>query len=74
MPRLLDAKGLTCPLPVLKTQKAMRELAPGEELTIEATDPAAPEDFAAFCEAQGHEMLANSEVDGIYRFLIRKGG
>ena len=70
----LDAKGLSCPLPVLKARRAMQELAPGDILEVLATDPAAPSDFANFCEAGGHAMVASSEAAGVYTLRIRKAG
>ena len=58
---LLDARGLTCPLPVLKARKRLMGLAPGERLLVLATDPKAPEDFRAFCAAAGHALLEAGE-------------
>lgn len=70
---LLDATGLTCPLPVLRARKVLQSLAAGEELEVLATDAAADRDFPAFCEATGHALLEHS-VDGeTRRFVIRKG-
>ncbi|MEX0759255.1 MAG: sulfurtransferase TusA family protein [Tistlia sp.] len=71
---LLDAKGLKCPLPVLKARKALKPLAAGAVLSVEATDPGAVQDFASFCETAGHELLDSGEAEGIYRFRIRKAG
>ena len=68
----LDAKGLKCPLPVLKAGKAMKALQSGAILTVEATDPSAPEDFRNFCETTGHELMSAVESDGVYRFALRK--
>lgn len=68
----LDAKGLKCPLPVLKAGKAMKALESGAILTVEATDPSAPEDFRSFCETTGHELVSSEERDGVYRFALRK--
>ena len=70
----LDATGLKCPLPVLRARKAIKALGPGEELLVLATDPAAVEDFRAFCEAAAHVFLDASEDGEIYRITIRKGG
>ena len=71
MAALLDAQGLKCPLPVLRARKKARELAPGEELTVLATDPAAPADFRAFCEQTGHVFLSVSEAAGVHTIVIR---
>ena len=68
----LDAKGLNCPLPVLKAKKAMRPLGADETLEVLATDPGSVPDFQAFCEATGFEMVDSSEDAGVFRFLIRK--
>ncbi len=70
---LLDARGLKCPLPVLKARKAMKPLAAGDTLRVEATDPSAVQDFANFCETTGHELLESGQDGEVYRFLIRKG-
>lgn len=68
----LDAKGLKCPLPVLKARKALKPLGGGEILHVEATDPGARKDFASFCETAGHLLLESGEAGGVYRFAIRK--
>ena len=70
----LDARGLKCPLPVLRTNKAIRALAPGDILAIEATDAAAPEEFRAFCETTGHELLSTAAAGGVFTFRIRRVG
>lgn len=72
--KTLDAKGLSCPLPVLKAQRAMRDLKPGEILELLTTDPAAPTDVLDFCAVGGHAMVASSEAAGIYTMRIRKAG
>lgn len=68
----LDARGLTCPLPVLRARKAMKPLASGDRLRVEATDPAARQDFAAFCDATGDRLVSQSEADGVLTILIEK--
>ena len=70
----LDAKGLSCPLPVLKARRAMKELAPGDVLEIEATDPGTVADFAHFCETTGHRLLGQESAEGVYSFRIEKAG
>lgn len=70
----LDANDLKCPLPVLRARRAMKPLAAGEVLRIEATDPGAVKDFAAFCETTGHILLDSEAADGVYSFRIRKSG
>ncbi len=68
----LDAKGLQCPLPVLRARKALKALAIGEVLTVEATDPGAVRDFPAFCEATGNRLRSSGEEAGVYRFVIER--
>jgi tRNA 2-thiouridine synthesizing protein A len=70
----LDLKGLQCPLPVLRTNKALRQMSQGDELRVLATDPAAVQDFESFCRMTGHTLVASEDVDGVYCFVIRKGG
>ena len=69
----LDAEGLKCPLPVLRARKAIKSLEIGAELTVLATDPAAPKDFKAFCEQAGHELVASTETDGVFTLVLRRG-
>ncbi len=68
---LLDAKGLNCPLPILKARKALKDVPAGETLEILATDPGAVADFQAFCRQTGNELVEHSEHDSVYRFLIK---
>ncbi len=70
--KLLDAKGLNCPLPILKAKKAIADVAPGGTLEILATDPGAVPDFEAFCRQTGHELVEHSVSGGVYRFLIKR--
>jgi tRNA 2-thiouridine synthesizing protein A len=69
---LLDVKGLNCPLPVLKANRALRGLAPGEKLRVLATDRASIGDFQAYCRETGHDLLAFSEEAGVLSFTIRR--
>jgi len=70
----LDAKGLNCPLPILRAKKALKELPTGGTLEIQATDPGAVKDFEAFCRTTGNELL-DSRVDGkTYIFVIKHTG
>jgi tRNA 2-thiouridine synthesizing protein A len=70
--RILDAKGLLCPLPVLKARKALKEVPVGGVLQVLATDRGAAKDFEAFCQTTGHALLSSREVDGVLVFEIRK--
>ena len=69
---VLDVKGLNCPLPVLRANRALRSMAPGARLRVLATDRAAVADFQAFCRETGHALLAWSEDGGVFTFLIRR--
>ena len=69
---VLDAKGLRCPLPVLRARKALKDVPNGDSLTVLATDPSAPKDFEAFCETAGHEFIESNEQDGIFSIRFRK--
>ena len=69
---LLDVKGMNCPLPVLRANRTLRGLAPGQRLRVVATDRAAVADFQAFCQETGHALLAWSEEAGVFSFLIRR--
>ncbi len=68
----LDLRGLTCPLPVLKANKALRGLPPGARLAVLATDPATVKDFAAYCQETGHLLLESAEEAGVYRYVLQK--
>ena len=68
----LDVKGMSCPLPVLRANKALRSLQPGDRLRVLATDRAAAADFQAFCRETGHVLVAQGEDNGVLSFTIRK--
>lgn len=70
--RVLDLKGLSCPLPIVKTAQAIKELASGDLLEALATDPGSVADFSAWCRSTGHELVEQTETDGVCRFVIRK--
>lgn len=69
----LDAKGLACPMPVVKARLELDKLAPGDVLQVIATDPGSVSDFDNFAKMGGHELLTSDEADGVYTYLIRKG-
>jgi tRNA 2-thiouridine synthesizing protein A len=69
---LLDAKGMNCPLPVLRANRALRSLSSGARLRVLATDRAAVSDFQAYCRETGHALVAWSEEAGVFSFVIRK--
>lgn len=68
----LDTRSMNCPLPILKTQQALKRLHPGEVLEVTSTDPGSMKDMLAFCEQTGHELVSSREDAGGYVFLIRK--
>lgn len=68
----VDAKGVNCPIPILKAKKAITEVPAGGTLEVLATDPGSVADFQAFCRATGHELVEQSESGGVYRFLIKR--
>ena len=70
----LDTKGMNCPMPILKAKKARNELAAGGLLKVLATDPGSVEDFSAFCRTGGHELVETSEADGVFTYVLKKGG
>ena len=70
--KVLDAKGLNCPLPILKAKKALKDVPDGGTLEILATDPGAVADFAAFSRTTGNDIVEEDEADGVFRFVLRK--
>lgn len=74
MCEILDARGLLCPLPVLKAAKRLKSLETGAVLDLLADDPAAAVDVPHFCAEGGHELLGQEPRDGATLFRIRKGG
>ncbi len=68
----LDAKGLNCPLPIIKAKKTLKGMSPGETLAIESTDPGSVADFAAFCRQTGNELTSSEQAGDIYNFEIKK--
>ena len=71
-PLQVDACGLKCPLPILRTKRALSTIAGGEHVEVLSTDPTSVRDFEAFCRQAGHALLSWDETDGRYRFLLRK--
>ena len=67
-----DASGLACPLPIVKTKKALGDMASGQVLRVLATDPGSVCDMAAFAEQTGHALLSSGEEGGKFIFLLRK--
>ncbi len=71
-PRVIDATGLLCPLPVLRAQKALRGMAAGEVIDVLATDRASVSEFPAFCQQTGNELVEWEDRGGCFRFRLRK--
>ncbi|MES2832841.1 MAG: sulfurtransferase TusA family protein [Pseudomonadota bacterium] len=70
--RELDARGLNCPLPILKTKKALADMVTGEVLRVMATDPGAVRDFQAFAKQTGNDLLSQAEDGSDYIFFMRR--
>lgn len=68
----LDAKGLSCPLPVVKARLEIEKLNDGEVLQVIATDPGSVADFESWSKMTGNELLESTEHDGVFTYLIRK--
>ena len=68
----LDTRGLNCPLPILRTKKALSDLASGQVLKVVATDPGSVKDFQAFSKQTGHEVLQHGEANREFTFFMRK--
>lgn len=68
----LDAKGLNCPLPILKSKMLLNKMQPNEILLVEATDPHSQIDFEAYCARTEHEIIESTLDDGVYRFTIKR--
>lgn len=70
---ILDLRGLNCPMPVLKTRKAIRAMAPRAQLLVETTDPLSVIDLPNYCREDGHVLLDYTEEGGVHAFLIERG-
>ena len=68
----VDAKGLSCPLPIVRTAQAMKTLGSGDLLEVLATDPGSVKDFAAWSKATGNPLVEQSVGAGVYRFVLRR--
>ncbi|AKJ68599.1 MULTISPECIES: sulfurtransferase TusA family protein [Pandoraea] len=70
--REVDARGLNCPLPILRAKKALADMQSGEILRVMATDPGSARDFAAFAKQTGNELVESREEDKTFYFLMRR--
>jgi tRNA 2-thiouridine synthesizing protein A len=69
---LVDARGLACPMPIVKTAQAIKAVPSGTLVEVLATDPGSTKDFVAWSRTTGNELLEQSVEDGVYRFLLRR--
>lgn len=70
--QVLDASGLNCPLPILKTKKSLSKMENGQVLKVISTDAGSVKDIEAFCNQTGNKLLSNAEEDGKYVFMIER--
>jgi tRNA 2-thiouridine synthesizing protein A len=70
--REVDARGLNCPLPVLRTKKALNDMASGQSLRVVATDPGSVRDFIAFAKQTGNELVEHGEQNGEFWFVLKR--
>ncbi len=68
----LDARGLNCPLPILRTKKALAEMTSAQVLKVVATDPGSVKDMQAFAKQTGNELVSSAETGGEYTFFMKK--
>lgn len=71
--KVLDAKGLACPMPIVKTKKAIDQLLSGQILEIHTTDKGAKNDLTAWAKSGGHELLKQADDNNVFKFWIKKG-
>ncbi len=69
---VVDAKGLNCPMPIVKTAQAIKALASGQTVEVLATDAGSVKDFAAWSKTTGNEMVEQTAEGGVFRFVLRK--
>jgi tRNA 2-thiouridine synthesizing protein A len=68
----VDARGLSCPMPIVKTALAIKALASGELLEVLATDPGSVKDLAAWCRTTGNDLIEQSVEGSVHRFVVRR--
>jgi len=69
---VLDAKGMNCPLPILRTKKALQTMQPGGLLEVLATDPGSAADFESFCRQTGNQLVSSSKEGDVYKFVVKR--
>ena len=72
--KTLDLKGLSCPIPIVKTAQAMKQLGPGDCIEVLATDPGSVKDFAAWSKTTGNALVTTSQDGGVFHFVLMKKG
>lgn len=70
--KFVDARGLACPMPIVRAKKGMDELVSGDILEVHATDSGAKSDLTAWAKSGGHDLLQEKEEDGVFKFWIKK--
>jgi tRNA 2-thiouridine synthesizing protein A len=70
--QVLDAKGMNCPLPILKTKKALQTMQPGGLLEVLATDPGSVADFESFCRQTGNQLVSSSKDGDVFKFVLKR--
>jgi tRNA 2-thiouridine synthesizing protein A len=70
--KIVDARGLSCPLPIVKTALAIKEIGSGDLIEVLATDPGSTKDFTAWSRTTGHELVESSVDGNVFRYLLRK--
>lgn len=68
----VDARGLSCPMPIVKTAQAMKAIASGAVIEVLATDPGSVKDFGAWSRTTGNELVEQTVDDGVFRFVLRR--
>ncbi|WXG39240.1 MAG: sulfurtransferase TusA family protein [Candidatus Freyarchaeum deiterrae] len=71
--KVLDCRGMNCPVPIVKMKKEMDEMKPGEVLKVLCTDPGSKRDFESWCRKTGNKLLEQYESDGVFTYIVRKG-
>lgn len=70
--KVLDAKGLACPMPIVRAKKAITDMEAGQVLEIHATDQGSKTDIAAWAKSSGHELLKDTDEGGVFKFWVKK--
>lgn len=68
----VDARGMECPMPLLKAKRALHSMQAGQQVRVLATDSGSQRDFRVFAEQSGHLLLTSAEADGVYTYLLQK--